>query len=195
LVALSALDIRCKPGLVAAVGEGRPNVTDPFDLYPVIAQIAAAFAGFGSLASGLGKHRGGDDARIDAYRLEQLLVASLSTTLFGLFPAAIAGLLDVGWALRLSAIIAGMSILILAPIAGMRAKKIRHVAGFSMRATIINSLCVWSAFVAFALCLADFRNRAAELYLVGLIGVLASSMMLFSRVIVSMLRPYHGDDG
>jgi len=169
-------------------------VTEPFDLYPVIAQIAAAFAGFGSLASGLGKRRGGDDARIDAYRLEHLLEASLSATLFGLLPAAIAGLLGVDWALRTSAIIAGLSILILAPAAGLRAKRIRHVAGFSMRATIINSLCVWSAFVAFALCLVDFWGRAADLYLIGLIGLLSSSMMLFSRVIVSMLRPYHGDD-
>jgi hypothetical protein len=35
--------------------------TDPFELYPVIAQIAAAFAGFGSLASGVCQRSGGDD--------------------------------------------------------------------------------------------------------------------------------------
>ena len=41
--------------------------TDAFPLYPVISQIAATFAGFGSLASGLGQRRGGDDSRMDAY--------------------------------------------------------------------------------------------------------------------------------
>jgi hypothetical protein len=65
--------------------------TNPFELYPVIAQIAGAFAGFGSLASGLGKRRGGDDARMDAYRLEHMLEASLSATLLGLLPATLAG--------------------------------------------------------------------------------------------------------
>lgn len=171
--------------------------TDPFELYPVIAQIAGAFAGFGSLASGLGRSRGGDDARMDAYRLEHMLQASLSATLFGLMPATLAGLLaDETWGLRVSAAVAGISILIYAPLAAIGARDLRHVAGFSMRATIINSACVWTGFVAFALCVADIPDgRAASLYLLGLMGLLGSSIMLFSRVIVSMLRPHHKAGG
>jgi len=49
--------------------------TDPFELYIVISPIAAAFAGFGSLASGLGQRRGGDDARVDAMCLALMLSA------------------------------------------------------------------------------------------------------------------------
>ena len=167
--------------------------TNPFDLYPVIAQIAAAFAGFGSLASGLGQRSAGDDSRIDAYRLEHMLEAGLSATLFGLLPFALAGLFDSeDLGLRFSAFVAAVAIVFYAPLAAMRARKIRHVAGFSMRATIINSICVWSGFAAFALCALEIpAGRSASLYLVGLMGLLASTMMLFSRVIVSMLRPHH----
>lgn len=170
--------------------------TDPAQLFPVIAQIAGAFAGFGSLASGLGQRRGGDDARMDAYRLEHMLEASLSATLFGLLPATLAGLLPVeAWGLRISGFVAAAAILVYAPLAVIRARKIRNVAGFSRRATIVNSVCVWSAFIAFLLCGLDSpAGRAANLYLLGLMGLLGSSVMLFSRVIVSMLRP-HSEPG
>ena len=173
-------------------------MTEPYELYPVIAQIAAAFAGFGSLASGLGQRRGGDDSRMDAYRLQHMLQASLSATLFGLLPATLGGILpDPSWGVRLSALIAAASILIFAPLAVVRARKLLHVAGFSKRATVVNSLCVWSAFVVFILCLLDVpAGRGPSLYLLGLMGLLGSSIMLFSRVIVSMLRPHNvtGDD-
>lgn len=166
--------------------------TNPFELYPVIAQIAGAFAGFGSLASGLGQRRGGDDARMDAYRLEHMLQASLSATLFGLLPATLAGLFPEPWGVRVSAFIAAGAILVYAPLAILRARKIRHVVGFSRRATVVNSVCVWSAFIAFALCVLDIpAGRTANFYLLGLMGLLGSSVMLFSRVIVSMLRPHY----
>lgn len=170
--------------------------TDPFELYPVIAQIAGAFAGFGSLASGLGQRRGGDDARMDAYRLEHMLQASLSATLLGLLPATLGGLASNEiWGLKVSAIIGAIAILIYAPLAVVRARKIRHVAGFSMRATLVNSVCVWSGFIAFALCVLGIPgDRTAYLYLFGLLGLLGSTVMLFSRVIVSMLRPHHVTD-
>ena len=58
--------------------------TNPSDLYIVIAQMSVAFAGFGSLASRLGKRSGGDDAKVDATRLGLMLSASLSATLLGL---------------------------------------------------------------------------------------------------------------
>src|SRR5215213_3904285 len=92
-------------------------VTDPTELYPVIAQVAAVFAGFGSLASGLGRRRGGDDARVDAYRLGLMLFASLSATLLGLLPATLTGvLLDPTLALRTSAAVAVVALLINLPI-------------------------------------------------------------------------------
>src|SRR5690349_9500217 len=72
---------------------GRGAVTsNPSDLYPVVAQIAATFAGFGSLASGLGQRQGGADPRMDAYRLSLMLFASLSATMLGLLPAMLGAL-------------------------------------------------------------------------------------------------------
>lgn len=167
-------------------------MADQIDLYPVIAQIAAAFAGFGSLASGIGRRRGGDDARMDAYRLQHMLQASLSATLLGLLPATLIGPLgDGASAIRISALAAITAILIYVPPSIVRARRLRHVAGFSVRATVINSLCVWGAFFAFLLCVIDYpRGLVPSLYLIGLMGLLASTVMLFSRVIVSMLRPH-----
>jgi hypothetical protein len=166
--------------------------TDPFDLYPVIAQITAAFAGFGSLASGIGQTRGGDDARMDAYRLQNMLRASLSATLFGLLPATLIGLSDEAWGLRLAALVAVGGHIIFTPVAVAQARKLRHVTGFSIGASIANFSCTTVSMIAFGLCALDIPpGHAASVYLLGLMGLLASSGMLFSRVIVSMLRPLH----
>ena len=166
--------------------------TGPFELYPVIAQIAGAFAGFGSLASGLGQRRGGDDARMDAYRLEHMLEASLWATMLGLLPATFCGLVaDVPLGLHASGLVGMMAILVHAPRAMTHARRIRHVAGFSWPATTVNVTCMWGAFIAFALCLSGVpAGRSADLYLLGLVGMLGSTVMLFSRVIVSMLQPH-----
>ena len=166
---------------------------DPNQLYVVVAQIAAAFAGFGSIASGLGRRSGGDDARIDAHRLATMLVASLSATLLGLLPATLAGLaLSDRWALGGSSIVALVVIVAYAPAAVGRALQIRKVAGFSMGANIANLGCVLIAVAAFALCALGLpADRLGALYLVGLMALLGSSIVMFSRVIASMLRPHN----
>jgi hypothetical protein len=166
--------------------------TNPFELYVIIAPIAAAFAGFGSLASGLGRRRGGDDARIDAMRLALMLSTSLSATLLGLLPATLAALyLDDQLAVRASAVVAVIVALCYAPISLKRARRLRHAPGFSKGGTLANSACLLVAFIAFALCsLGVPASRGAALYLLGLMGLLASSVIMFSRVIASMLRPH-----
>ncbi len=172
-------------------------MSEPTDLYLEISQIAVAFAGFGSLASALGQHKGGDDARMDAYRLQSMIVASLSAAFLGLLPATLSGLEgDTEWGLHAAAAVGIASVLIYTPQSIVRARKLRHVAGFSKRATIINSVCVLGALVAFVLCMLGIpEGRDEALYLVGLMGLLGSSGMLFTRVIVSMLIPLHrGDD-
>jgi hypothetical protein len=159
----------------------------------VIGPIAAAFAGFGSLASGLGQHRGGDHARVDAMRLGSMLSASLSATLLALLPATLAGLiLDDRLAVRASALAAAISILALAPISARRARTIRDLSGFSVGGAIANVACTLLALSAFILCLiAVPSDRVEALYLLGLLGLLGSSVVMFSRVIASMLRPHN----
>jgi hypothetical protein len=168
--------------------------TDPSGLYIVIAPIAAAFAGFGSLASGLGQQRGGDDARVDAFRLATMLFSSLSATLLGLLPATLEGLaLGDKAALRLSALVALVGIAIYVPVGLNRARKLRNVTGFSKSGGLANSLCLLTAFISFSLCAGGVRGDVTPgLYLLGLMGLLSSSVVMFWRVIGSMLRPSHG---
>ena len=166
--------------------------TDPFQLYVVIAQMAAAFAGFGSVASGLGQRRGGDDARVDAQRLATMLFASLSATLLGLLPATLAAL-SIGerWALGLPAIVALVASTAYVLVAVPRAYRIRNVPGFSQGANVANIGCVAIAAGGFLCCALGLpAHKLAACYLVGLMGMLASSVVMFSRVIASMLRPH-----
>lgn len=171
--------------------------TNPFELYLVISPIAVAFAGFGSLASGLGQRRGGDDARVDAMRLALMLTASLSATLLALLPATLNALsLDDQLAVRASAMVALIVMLTYAPISVKRASKLRHAPGFSTGGTLANAACSLMAFISFLLCvLAMPADRSAALYLLGLMGLLGSSVIMFSRVIASMLRPHSGSEG
>jgi len=98
-------------------------------------------------------------------------------------------------ALRVSALGAVVALAIYLPMATKRVSKLRGVAGFSIPAAIANTTCALTAFVGFALCAAGvFPDRAAGLFLLGLVGLLGSSMVMFSRVIASMLRPHNEAD-
>ena len=167
--------------------------TDPFELYVMIAPVAAAFAGFGSLATGLGQRRGGDHAGVDSMRLGSMLSASLCATLLALLPATLGGLLlDDRLAVRASALIAVIAIIGLAPISVGRARRIRGLPGFSIAGLVANTACTMLALSAFTLCVLDIpAGRIEALYLLGLVGLLGSSVVMFSRVIVSMLRPHN----
>jgi hypothetical protein len=164
---------------------------DPFQLYPVIAQIAAVFAGFGSLASGIRERRGGDDAIVDAYRLALMLFGSLLGTFLGLLPETLAGLaIGRHWAVVVSALLALVAIVTYAATSVSRVRKIRGVFGFSTTAAVTNAACGLTALIAFSLCALSIpSDRVADLYLLGLVALLGSSMVMFSRIIDSMLRP------
>jgi hypothetical protein len=165
-------------------------IGSPLNSYIVIAPIAASFAGFGSLASGLGRRPGGDDARVDATRLTLMLFASLSATLLGLLPMTLAGiLLNEELAVRISALVALIAIPTYAVVGLRRATKLRQTTGFSNIGVLSNLACAILAFAAFFLCSVGLpAGRVPAVYLVGLMGTLGSSAIMFSLVIVSMLR-------
>ena len=188
------IDVRCRS---IANRLGGSMATNPFELYVIIAPIAVAFAGFGSLASGLGQHRGGAHTRVDAMRLGSMLSASLSATLLALLPATFAAfLVNEQLAVRASALIAVISIISLTPIHISRGRKIRALPGFSIGAFVANSVCAIIALSAFALCLLAIPPTKIEaLYLLGLVALLGSSVVMFSRVTASMLRALNeGED-
>jgi len=163
---------------------------DPFNSYIVIAPIAAAFAGFGSLASGLGRRSGGDDSRVDATRLTLMLFASLSATLLGLLPMTLAGLLlDDDLTVRVSGAVAVIAIGIYVAAGLRRAAALRGARGFNPFGVLSNLACALLALAAFLLCaLGVPEDRVKAVYLVGLMAMLGSSAIMFSRVIISMLR-------
>jgi hypothetical protein len=166
--------------------------TDPGELYPQIAQIAAVFAGFGSLASSIGNRSGGADARIDAYRIGLMLFASLSATLLGLLPATLVGLsVPPTVALRVSAGAAVVALLVNVPLSTTTVVKLRNVAGFNLGAGLANTMCILTALAGFALCALGMpADRLPGVYLLGLMCLLGSSIVMFSRVIASLLRPH-----
>ena len=165
-------------------------VGSPFDFTVVIAPIAASFAGFGSLAIGLGRRPGGDDARVDATRLTLMLFASLSATLLGLLPMTLSGiLLDNELAVRISALVALIAVPTYAVVGLRRATKLRHTLGFSKVGVLSNLACAMLAFAAFLLCSVGFpAGRVPAVYHGRPDGNPGSSAIMFSLVIVSMLR-------
>lgn len=172
------------------------DMRETLELYVVIAQIAATFAGFGSLASGLGQRLGGDDARVDAARLALMLFASLSATIFGLLPRILIVLVaDPQFVLRLCAALAALAMLLYSPHALRRTIKNRSVFGFSLPVAIANGLCSLVAIASFGACALGIpAGTAAQTYLSGLVGALGSTIVMFGRVITSMLRP-HSEGG
>jgi hypothetical protein len=166
--------------------------TSPFQIYLVIAPIAAVFAGFGSLASGLGQREDSDDPRVDATRLTLMLFASLSATLLGLLPSTLdALLLDEQFAVRVAAIVAVLTMIGYGLSGLKRAHMLRRSPGFSKMGVLTNLTCALIALAAFGLCALGMpANRSAAFYLLGLVGLLGSSMVMFSHVIASMLRPH-----
>jgi hypothetical protein len=166
--------------------------TDPSELFIVIAQMSVAFAGFGSLASRLGQQHGGDDATVDATRLNLMLFSSLSSTLLGILPATLVALgLPSRLSIQVSAAAAVVGILIYSATGVRRAVSLRRSPGFSRGGVLANIGCTLLAFFAFVSCAVVPGDRLDGAYLLGLVGLLGSSVIMFSRVIISMLRPHN----
>ena len=168
--------------------------TNPADLFTVIAPIAAAYAGVGGVASGLWQRRGGGEDRVDAFRVATMLYGSLSATLLGFLPATLGALsVTEEWAVRISSLAALVVMVFYVPTGFARALTTRDVPGWSRRGTIAASLFLLTSFAAFALATAGVQaQHSAGLYLLGLVGLLGSSVVMFWRVITAMLLPSHG---
>jgi hypothetical protein len=97
---------------------------------------------------------------------------------------------------RASPLAAAIALVIYAPISTSAVLKLRHVAGFNMLAGIANAGCTLIALIALGLsALAIPTDRAPQLDLLGLMSLLGPSVVMFSRVITSMLRPHRKGEG
>ena len=161
--------------------------------YAIIAGIAVSFAGFGTVASSLGQHSGGDDARVDAHRLTNMLAASLTLVVAALLPAMLAAL-GVGprWQVGIPSIATLGVMALAAPGLARRNLAIRKSPGYNWPASVANFLSVLVAALAFLACAVRWPGyRPEALFLAGLMGLLLSSVIMFSRVAMSLLRPHN----
>ena len=163
-----------------------------FDLLLVIAQLSVAFAGFASLASALSNRNQGDETRVDAGRLINMLIISLSTTMLALVPfiPMLFGLSEaMVW--RSSALTAFATVAIFAPGAVVRTKRMKRYAGFSSRLNILNvglATIAAAGFICSAFGLPAVKPSAS--YVAGLVALLLVCAIVFFRVIASLLRPH-----
>lgn len=166
---------------------------NPFGLFVIIAQMSVAFAGFGSLSTRLGQAGGGDDARVNATRLNLMLFTSLSTTMLGLLPATLGGIiLDDRLAVRCCALLAIVALVIYAATGLRRAFGLRQALGFSRVGLMSNLVCISIALAGFlSSAVGCPGDRIEATYLLGLVGLLGSSIIMFARVIISMLGPHN----
>ena len=138
--------------------DGIPGI-NPFDLLAVVAQLSVAFAGFGSIASGIGQQQARDDTRLDAARLINMLIVSLPTMTLALIPHAVALLrLPERMVWGVSAIIAVAVVLLFTPGVMARAARVSRYAGFSDWVVAVYLLLDLFAAASFLACAAGFPD-------------------------------------
>ncbi len=163
---------------------------NPFDLLGVFAQISVAFAGFGSIASGLSQRPDGHDYRVDAGRLINMLVVTLSTMMLALLPSLAALLrLEERDVWGLSAMVAATAVLILTPGVMARAARIRRHSGYNNWAMLTYFSLAMLALAGFLCCALGMPAYALPAgYLGGLTALQLICVILFFRITASLLR-------
>lgn len=79
-------------------------------------------------------------------------------------------------------------IAVAAPRLARRNYAIRHAAGYNLPASVANIMSVFVAALAFLACAIGLPGyEPSALFLLGLIGLLLSSAIMFSRVAMSLL--------
>lgn len=164
-----------------------------YSTYTTLAAIAVSFAGFGTIAVSLGNRTGGDDAKVDAHRLTNMLAASLTLVVLALLPSVLAALGVVPrWQVGLPSI-AGLCVMAFAtPRLARRNLAILRLPGYNVPASLANLASIVLAALAFLSCAIgwpDYRPSAS--FLVGLMGLMLSSVIMFSRVAMSLLLPHN----
>lgn len=166
---------------------------DGYASYTALAGIAMSFAGFGTIAISLNNRAGGDDSKVDAHRLTNMLTAALTLTVVALLPGLLAALgLAPRWQTGLPSIAVLAVMVVAAPGLARRNLAIRLAPGYSWWAASTNLASVILAALAFLACALDWPGyRPTAVFLLGLTGLLLSSVIMFSRVAMSLLLPHN----
>ncbi len=166
---------------------------DVFALLQTVAQVAVAFAGFGAIASGISSRS--EEGRVDAGRLINMLITSLSVTILALVPCVLA-LFDMPeeWIWRGSAVVVLLSTVAFAPGALRRTRRMAKMAGYHRSATIANQGLLAASVLLNLLCAFGLPEDNVDLsFVAGLFALLTVSAILFFRMVFSLLREVRPD--
>lgn len=168
-------------------------MNDAFSLLEAMSQVAVTLAGFGAIATGLSARS--DEDRVDAGRLINMMITSLTTCIATLLPHALS-LLDLSeeWVWRGAAIIVVAVQAAFMPGALGRVRRMAKLAGFHALATFINQALVVSGFILFGLCALGWpAGNLDAMFVASGFAMLTVSAILFFRVVYSMLRSVRPD--
>ncbi|MDE2091417.1 MAG: hypothetical protein KGJ08_05920 [Gammaproteobacteria bacterium] len=171
------------------------SILNGSELLLQISELSVAFAGFAGIGTALGEHINPKERQVDAGRLTNMLIVSLSTAMLALVPfiPTLFGL-EESSAWRIAGVSALMVMAVFLPGIAMRAKRMKRYAGYSTRRNVISFGLAAFAASSFLSCALGFPlHHPSATYILGLAALLLISSILFFSVIVSFLRPHAPD--
>lgn len=167
-------------------------MNDEIGLLLVIAPIAVAFAGFGSIATAFAARRTTGETQVASTRLVNMLLTSLQVAFLALLPAALSLFaIPERWLWGSSAAACLLATAIIAPPAYMRSFRITRAAGFSWPPWAVGVVLTVGGVAGPALVLFDIpADNTGATYAAGLMCTLAISALQFFQVVHSILRPH-----
>ncbi|RYG36479.1 MAG: hypothetical protein EON93_05005 [Burkholderiales bacterium] len=166
-----------------------------FDTLIAIAQIAATFAGFGAVATAFGSRDQAGAVRVDAGRMMNLIIMSLSCISIAVLPAVI-GQFDIAerwvWGSAAAAYLLVASIAM--PAVLLRTRQMGRHGLLSVPALVAGVALGVVGITAMLLTLFDFPTGiGAAAYTAGLFAMLCNTLVLFYVLVRSLLQPYAPD--
>lgn len=155
-----------------------------------VSELSVAFAGFASLASILGRRLSKDDPRVDAGRLLNMLIVSLSLTALALVPF-LPMLLEWSsrWVWGASGAVGLTVMALFAPSVLRRASQMRQYPGFNPSANTLNRALGIAAAIGFLSSILGIPPANPFVaYFFSIVSLLTLCAILFFHVIASLLH-------
>jgi len=162
---------------------------DGIDSLLTVAEVAVAFAGFATLAGLIGQDPSRDHPEVDAVRLRNMVTISLVVVALSFVPVVVVGIARserIGWIA--SSVIATIWTLACWIRTVGRARRVRHLPGYSIRLDRTVRALAGCSLIGWVVNSTGLPGSFSyEIYLTALLLGLATSGVLFSLVVASLL--------